>query len=38
MSHRGTHPHPVWSADATRLLYNTAPYGHSQLCLLSYPR
>jgi len=34
MSHRGTHPHPVWRSDGAQLLYNSAQFGHSQLCLL----
>ena len=34
MSHRGTHPHPVWKGDGTQLLYNSAQFGHSQVCLL----
>ncbi|NLD44813.1 MAG: hypothetical protein GX657_15125 [Chloroflexi bacterium] len=38
MSHHGTHPHPVWKADGSALLYNTAQVGPSQLCLLPMPR
>jgi Tol biopolymer transport system component len=33
-SHRGTHPHPVWKADGSQILYNSAQTGHSQLYLL----
>jgi Tol biopolymer transport system component len=37
MSHRGTHPHPVWRRDGAQLLYNSAQFGHSQLCLARVP-
>jgi Tol biopolymer transport system component len=30
-SHSGTHPHCVWNRDGTRILYNSAESGHSQL-------
>ena len=34
MSHRGTHPHPVWKPDGSAILYNSAQFGRSQICLL----
>lgn len=29
--HHGTHPHPVWNRDGTRIIYNSAESGHSEL-------
>ncbi len=34
VTHKGTHPHPVWSADGHQVLYNSAQSGHSQLYLI----
>ncbi len=34
MSHRGTHPHAVWSPDGTQILYNSAQTGHSQIYMI----
>jgi Tol biopolymer transport system component len=31
MTHRGTHPHCIWSHDGRTILYNSAQTGHSQL-------
>ncbi len=36
MSHEGCHPHPIWSADGSQLLYNDAQFGRSQLCLMPF--
>lgn len=33
-SHRGTHPHPVWRQDGSQLLYNSAQFGRSQICVV----
>ncbi len=30
-THRGTHPHCLWSPDGSQILYNSAQSGHSQL-------
>ena len=35
MTHHGTHPHPVWSPDGRRILFNNAETGHSELFLLT---
>lgn len=37
-SHRGTHPHCVWSRDGTLILYNSAESGVSQLYVLPMDR
>lgn len=37
MSHRGTHPHCVWSPDGTQLLYNSAESGHSEIYMIPLP-
>ena len=37
-SHQGTHPHPVWNADGSQILYNSAQTGHSQLYMLPMER
>ena len=34
MSHKGTHPHCVWSQDGTQVLYNSAETGHSELYIV----
>jgi len=34
MTHRGTHPHCIWSLDGRQILYNSAQTGHSQLYLI----
>jgi len=34
LTHKGTHPHPVWSADGEQVVYNSAQSGHSQLYLI----
>jgi Tol biopolymer transport system component len=34
MSHRGTHPHCLWSPDGRQVLYNSAETGHSELYLV----
>ncbi|MFC1451785.1 hypothetical protein ACFLSJ_00400 [Verrucomicrobiota bacterium] len=30
-THHGTHPHPVWNQDGTRILHNSAESGHSEI-------
>ena len=34
-THHGTHPHPVWNRDGSRILYNSAESGHSELYHIS---
>jgi len=34
MSHKGTHPHCVWSPDGSQLLYNSAETGHSEVYMV----
>jgi len=34
MSHRGTHPHCVWSPDGSQVLYNSAETGRSEVYLV----
>jgi Tol biopolymer transport system component len=34
MSHRGTHPHCVWSPDGRQVLYNSAETGQSEVYLV----
>lgn len=33
-THAGTHPHPVWNQDGTKVLYNSAESGHCEVYLL----
>jgi hypothetical protein len=33
-THHGTHPHPVWNHDGSRILYNSAESGHSEIYLI----
>jgi len=37
-SHRGTHPHCVWSPDGSLVLYNSAESGHSEIYAVAVPR
>lgn len=30
-THHGTHPHPVWNRDGTKILYNSAESGHCEV-------
>jgi hypothetical protein len=34
-THHGTHPHPVWNHDGTRVLYNSGETGHSEVYLIA---
>ena len=38
MSHKGTHPHCVWSRDGTQILYNSAETGHCEVYLTHMKR
>lgn len=38
MSHKGTHPHCLWSPDGRQILYNSAQTGYSQLYMIPIDR
>jgi hypothetical protein len=37
-THKGTHPHPVWNHDGTKVLYNSAETGQCELYLIDMTR